>query len=129
MAENFFGIMKSELLYAEKFESPEAFIKALNEYIDYYNNKRIKSRLNGKRVSKKYLAPSIYSYPYWRLKSNIRFYKGVFCLFGHPLLSTSLELAWAVGMMTMSFRQTWAGRVIAKMMVSAISSLVNGVMP
>ena len=44
-------------------------------------------------------------------------------------LSTSLELAWAVGMMTMSFRQTWAGRVIAKMMVSAISSLVNGVMP
>ena len=37
------------------------------------------------RVSKKYLAPSIYSYPYWRLKSNIRFYKGVFCLFGHPL--------------------------------------------
>ena len=36
------------------------------------------------RVSKKYLAPSISSYPYWRLKSNIRFYKGVFCLFGHP---------------------------------------------
>lgn len=48
MAENFFGIMKSELLYAEKFESPEAFITALEEYIDYYNNKRIKSRLKGK---------------------------------------------------------------------------------
>ena len=48
MAENFFGIMKSELLYAEKFDSPEAFIKALDEYIDYYNNKRIKSRLEGK---------------------------------------------------------------------------------
>ncbi|MDE5567992.1 MAG: IS3 family transposase, partial [Muribaculaceae bacterium] len=48
MAENFFGIMKSELLYAETFESPEAFIKALDEYIDYYNNKRIKSRLKGK---------------------------------------------------------------------------------
>lgn len=28
MMENFFGIMKSELLYAEKFESPQAFIKA-----------------------------------------------------------------------------------------------------
>ena len=42
-----------------------------------------------KRVSKKYLAPSIYSYPYWRLKSNIRFYKGVFCLFGHPLALTA----------------------------------------
>ena len=36
--------MKSELLYAEKFESAEDFIKALDEYIDYYNNKRIKSR-------------------------------------------------------------------------------------
>ena len=48
MAENFFGIMKSELLYAEKFESPEAFIKVLDEYIEYYNNKRIKSRLKGK---------------------------------------------------------------------------------
>ena len=48
MAENFFGIMKSELLYAENFESSEAFIKALDEYIDYYNNKRIKSRLIGK---------------------------------------------------------------------------------
>lgn len=48
MAENFFGIMKSELLYAENFESSDAFMKALDEYIDYYNNKRIKSRLKGK---------------------------------------------------------------------------------
>ena len=48
MAESFFGIMKSELLYTEKFKSPEAFIMALDEYIDYYNNKRIKSRLKGK---------------------------------------------------------------------------------
>ena len=40
--------MKSELLYAEKFETPEVFMKALEEYIDYYNNKRIKSRLKGK---------------------------------------------------------------------------------
>lgn len=47
MAENFFGIMKSELLYAEKFDSPEAFITALDEYIEYYNNRRIKSRLKG----------------------------------------------------------------------------------
>lgn len=48
MAENFFGIMKSELLYAEKFENPEDFINALQDYIEYYNNKRIKNRLNGK---------------------------------------------------------------------------------
>ena len=48
MAENFFGIMKPELLYTENFESAEAFMKALEEYIDYYNNNRIKSRLKGK---------------------------------------------------------------------------------
>ena len=48
MAENFFGIMKSELLYVEKFETVDDFIKALEEYIDYYNNIRIKSRLKGK---------------------------------------------------------------------------------
>lgn len=47
VAENFFGIMKSELLYAGSFESPEDFIRALDEYIDYYNNKRIKNRLKG----------------------------------------------------------------------------------
>ena len=48
MAESFFGVMKSELLYAENFESPEAFIKALDKYIEFFNNKRIKTRLNGK---------------------------------------------------------------------------------
>ena len=40
---NFFGIMKSELLYAENLDRPLPFIKALDEYIEYYNNKRIKS--------------------------------------------------------------------------------------
>jgi transposase InsO family protein len=48
VAENFFGIMKTELLYAEKFESSKEFITALKQYINYYNNERIKNRLNGK---------------------------------------------------------------------------------
>lgn len=48
MAENFFDIMKSEFLYLEKFESADAFMKALEEYIEYYNNRRIKARLKGK---------------------------------------------------------------------------------
>ncbi|MBS5291491.1 MAG: IS3 family transposase [Sutterella wadsworthensis] len=39
------------ILYAEKFGSAEAFIKALEEYIDYYNHRRIKSRLNGKSLA------------------------------------------------------------------------------
>lgn len=45
--ENFFGILKSEFLYLKKFDSVEQFIKELKEYIKYYNNDRIKAKLNG----------------------------------------------------------------------------------
>lgn len=48
MIESFFGVMKSELFYAQKFDTVEVFIKSLQEYIEYYNNNRIKNRLNGK---------------------------------------------------------------------------------
>jgi len=44
--ENFFGHLKSELLYLKKFESIEHFKKELEEYIHYYNNDRIKLSLN-----------------------------------------------------------------------------------
>ena len=47
MMENFFGIMKSELLYPNKYTSVQLFIKDLEEYMYYYNNERIKLRLNG----------------------------------------------------------------------------------
>lgn len=45
--ENFFGLLKSELLYLQEFDSLEHFKKELKEYIDYYNNKRIKCKLKG----------------------------------------------------------------------------------
>ena len=45
--ENFFGHLKSELLYLQQFESLEHFKAELMEYIDYYNNRRIKARLKG----------------------------------------------------------------------------------
>ena len=45
--ENFFGHLKSELLYLQQFESLEHFKAELIEYIDYYNNRRIKARLKG----------------------------------------------------------------------------------
>ena len=47
MMENFFGLMKSELLYPGKYTSAEVFKKDLVEYIEYYNNERIKLRLKG----------------------------------------------------------------------------------
>lgn len=45
--ENFFGLLKSELFYLKKFESLESFKNELIEYLDYYNNRRIKAKLNG----------------------------------------------------------------------------------
>ena len=45
--------MKSELLYLQKFESIEQFKAELIEYLDYYNNKRIKTKLKG-------LSPALY---------------------------------------------------------------------
>lgn len=43
--ENFFGLMKNELLYSNRWENIEDFKAALKEYIQYYNNERIKLKL------------------------------------------------------------------------------------
>lgn len=45
--ENFFGLLKSELLYLREFKSLEEFRKELEKYIYYYNNDRIKGKLKG----------------------------------------------------------------------------------
>ena len=45
--ENFFGLLKSELLYLREFESLEEFRTELEEYIYYYNHQRIKAKLKG----------------------------------------------------------------------------------
>ena len=45
--ENFFGLLKSELLYLQEFQSMEHFRQELVAYLDYYNNRRIKAKLKG----------------------------------------------------------------------------------
>lgn len=45
--ENFFGLLKSELFYLQEFDSIEHFKAELIEYLDYYNNRRIKTKLKG----------------------------------------------------------------------------------
>ena len=45
--ENFFGRLKVEMYYGEKFESVNTFIDELKQYIDYYNNERISTKLKG----------------------------------------------------------------------------------
>lgn len=46
--ENFFGILKSELFYTKKYTTIEELKKDIKDYIKYYNNDRIKLKLNGK---------------------------------------------------------------------------------
>ena len=45
--ENFFGHLKSELLYLQDFTSIEHFKTELIAYLYYYNNRRIKAKLKG----------------------------------------------------------------------------------
>ena len=45
--ENWFGVMKTEFYYQEKFENIDSFKKGLKEYIHYYNHDRIKQKLKG----------------------------------------------------------------------------------
>ncbi|SHM20449.1 Integrase core domain-containing protein, partial [Xylanibacter ruminicola] len=63
MMENFFGLMKNELLYVNHFESIEEFERELKKYIWWYNNKRIKLRLKG-------MSPAIYRAHYYREINN-----------------------------------------------------------
>ena len=51
--ENFFGHLKSEVYYGESFASVEGLCQAVDDYIYWYNNGRLQSRLDG-------LAPMLY---------------------------------------------------------------------
>ena len=47
--ETFFGRMKNEMFYGfeKEYSDLKEFQTAVEEYIDYYNNKRIKEKLKG----------------------------------------------------------------------------------
>ena len=49
LMESFFGIMKSEMYYGleNKYKSIKDLTVAIDEYINYYNNRRIKIKLKG----------------------------------------------------------------------------------
>jgi len=61
VAESFFGTLKSECFYLQKFENVSELRRAVEEYIHYYNHERIRLKLNG-------LSPVEYrtqAYPIW----------------------------------------------------------------
>lgn len=45
--ESFFGVLKSEFYYLNKFTSVESLDRGITHYINYYNNDRIKLKLKG----------------------------------------------------------------------------------
>lgn len=47
---NFFGHLKSELLYLVDWNSVDEFISEIHEYIKYYDSNRIKLRLDFLRI-------------------------------------------------------------------------------
>lgn len=49
LMECFFGLLKSEMFYEQEdnYKTLEELEKAIEKYIDYYNNKRIKEKLKG----------------------------------------------------------------------------------
>ena len=51
--ENFFGILKQEIYYGNKFYSYEHLRQTIEDYIKYYNEERIKEKLG-------YLSPVEY---------------------------------------------------------------------
>ena len=53
IVETFFATLKNELFYVEKFNSMEHLASEIHEYIHYYNNERIRAKLN-------YLSPIEY---------------------------------------------------------------------
>ena len=63
MMENFFGLLKNELLYVNHFESLDKFESELKKYIVWYNTKRIKLRLKG-------MSPAQYRAQYYRELNN-----------------------------------------------------------
>lgn len=47
VAENFFGILKTEMYHGYEYKSVTELVNAIKEYIEYYNHKRIKLKLKG----------------------------------------------------------------------------------
>lgn len=45
--ENFFGHLKAELYYLQRFDNVEHLAKEIEHYIDYYNHDRLREKLKG----------------------------------------------------------------------------------
>lgn len=44
--EGFLGILKREMYYGKRFTSKEELIQSIQDYIEYYNNRRLQRKLH-----------------------------------------------------------------------------------
>jgi putative transposase len=44
--EGFWGILKREMYYSHRFTNKDDLVKAITDYMDYYNNRRLQRKLN-----------------------------------------------------------------------------------
>ena len=47
VAENFFGLLKTEMYHRQNFKDADELIEKLDDHIEYYNSKRVKVKLKG----------------------------------------------------------------------------------
>ncbi|EMG9191459.1 IS3 family transposase [Morganella morganii] len=47
VAENFFGLHTSKMYHGHHFQNADELIEKIDEYIEYYNTRRIKAKLKG----------------------------------------------------------------------------------
>ncbi|MCF7484212.1 IS3 family transposase, partial [Vibrio sp. J1-1] len=47
VAENFFALLKTEMYHNQSFKDANDLIEKIEEYIEYYNTKRVKAKLKG----------------------------------------------------------------------------------
>ncbi len=52
--EGFWGILKRERYYGKRFTSRETLVKMIEEYMEYYNNKRLQRHLGVVTPMEKY---------------------------------------------------------------------------
>ena len=71
--ENFFSLIKQEMYNKKTFYSYEELETAIIEYIDYYNNRRIKEKLN-------YMSPVEYRLYNENNKPSVKFNKSPFSI-------------------------------------------------
>lgn len=68
--ENFFGLLETELINPQDFDSIDHFKRELIDYLDYYNNHRSKVKLKG-------LPPAIHTQQSFGLLTIYRLTNGV----------------------------------------------------